>query len=66
MQKFNQTVILDVKDGLYVCPVCRQKTQQAYDPKSNATYLRLWCRNCKSVHYVNIAFGQCSVVSRCR
>ena len=66
MKNTKQAVMLDVKDGLYVCPVCREKTSQGYDPSTNATYLRLWCKKCKSVHYVNIVFGQCSVVSRCR
>ena len=66
MQNKQQPVTLSVKDGLYVCPVCREKTQQAHDPSTNATNLRLWCKKCKSVHYVNIVFGQCSVVSRCR
>ena len=66
LQNANRPVILDVKDGLYVCPVCRAKTQQAHDPATNATNLRLWCKQCKAVHYVNTAFGQCSVVSRYR
>lgn len=61
-----QSGILNVKDGLYVCPVCRQKTNQAYDEKTTATYLRLWCRRCKSTHYVNIEHGQGFVVCRCR
>lgn len=66
MQSEKRAVMLDVKDGLYVCPVCRAKTQQAFDTSTTATNLRLWCKQCKSVHYVNIASGQCSVVSRCR
>lgn len=66
MQNGKKAVRLDVKDGLYVCPVCRSKTQQAFDPSTNASNLRLWCKQCKSVHYVDIVSGQCSVVSRYR
>lgn len=66
MQNAKAAVTLAVKDGLYVCPVCKEKTQQAFDAATNATNLRLWCKKCKSVHYVNIVFGQCSVVSRYR
>ena len=66
MQNVNRPVTLTVRDGLYVCPVCKEKTQQAFDPATNATNLRLWCKKCKSTHYVNIVFGQCSVVSRYR
>ena len=66
LQSSRTPVTLAVKDGLYICPVCKEKTQQAFDPATNATNLRLWCKKCKSVHYVNIVFGQCSVVSRYR
>lgn len=66
MQTDNKSVRLSVKDGMYVCPVCRQKTNQAADPSTNAQNLRLWCRHCKTVHIVNIVFGQCSIVSRYR
>lgn len=57
---------LAIKDGLYVCPVCKSKTNQAADASTNAEHLLLWCRRCKAVHIVNIESGQCYVVSRYR
>lgn len=66
MQSLKSPVTLAVKDGLYVCPVCKEKTHQAYDEATNATNLRLWCKKCKSVHYVNIVFGRAAVISRYR
>ncbi len=57
---------LSVKDGLYVCPNCRQKTNQAARPDTEARHLLLWCRHCKAEFLVNIVSGQCSIVSRCR
>lgn len=56
--------ILTIKDGLYVCPACKRKTNQAADVATNAENLRLWCRHCKAVYVVNIVRGQCSIVSR--
>lgn len=57
---------LAIKDGLIVCPVCRQKTNQAVRPETSAENLPLWCRHCKAVHIVHIDSGQCYVISRCR
>ena len=58
--------MLHVKAGLIVCPVCKNKTNQAMHPKTEATNLPLWCRTCKTQTIVNIANGQCYEVSRCR
>ena len=66
MNEEKKAVILSVKDGLYVCPNCRQKTQQAADESTVARNLRLWCRHCKSGMIVNIDFGQCAMVRRYR
>ena len=55
-----------VKAGLIVCPVCKNKTNQAMHPNTEATNLLLWCRTCKTQTIVNIANGQCYEVSRCR
>jgi len=66
LQMNNQSGKLTIKDGMYVCPVCRQKTNQAASSDTQAMNLRLWCRHCKTVHIVNIISGQCSIVSRCR
>ena len=61
-----KSVKLIVKDGLIVCPNCKQKTNQAVRTDTKATNLTLWGRNCKAVHLVNIEHGQCYVISRCR
>lgn len=63
MQKGDRIAI---KDGYAVCPVCRRKTNQAIRPDTVADNLQLWCRNCKAVHLVKIASGQCYMISRCR
>ncbi len=57
---------LFVKDGLYVCPNCRQKTSQAARADTEARNLPLWCRKCKAIYLVNIEHGQCVVIRRCR
>ena len=57
---------LSVRNGRYVCPNCRQTTNQKADPETNASGLILWCRSCKAEYSVNIDHGQCFVVSRCR
>lgn len=57
---------LATKDGLIVCPNCKNKTNQAVREDTTATNLQLWCRTCKAVHLVNIDRGQCFVISRCR
>ena len=66
MQTKTKRVTLVVKDGLYVCPNCRQKTYQAARDDTEAENLQLWCRNCKAVYLVNIEHGQCVVLRRCR
>ena len=66
MRTANESAKMIVKDGYIVCPVCRQKTNQAVRPETKATSLQLWCRHCKAVHLVNIDSGQCFVISRCR
>ena len=65
MQNREKCDKLVVKDGYAVCPVCRRKTNQAIRPDTEAKNLQLWCRSCKAVHIVNIASGQCYVISRC-
>ena len=57
---------LIVKDERIVCPVCKQKTNQVVRAETVAENLQLWCPNCKAIHLVNIKFGQCYVISRCR
>lgn len=57
---------LVVKDGWFVCPVCKRKTNQHIRPDTNAQNLELWCRTCKTIHLVNIERGQCFAVSQCR
>lgn len=57
--------IISVKDNLYVCPNCKQKTSQAARNDTEAKNLSLWCRHCKATHIVNIVHGQCFVISRC-
>lgn len=57
--------IVAVKNNLYVCPNCKQKTNQAARIDTNATNLALWCRNCKVTHIVNITRGQCELIRRC-
>lgn len=63
MEKKRGTLV--VKDGLYVCPNCRQKTNLAARPETTARNLPLWCRNCKATFLVNIDSGQCVVLRRC-
>ena len=55
--------LLPVRDGFILCPDClnhgvRNKIQ-AVAPDTEATRLRLYCRQCKSRFVVNIAEGQC-------
>jgi len=57
---------LNIKDGRIVCPICKQKTNQAVRADTQAHNLAVWCRTCKAVHLVNIENGQCYVISRCR
>ncbi len=66
MSTGSKSVKLVIKAGLIVCPNCKQKTNQAVRPDTEATNLTLWCRSCKAVHLVNIDHGQCYVISRCR
>ncbi|MCI9473457.1 MAG: hypothetical protein HFF31_05535 [Flavonifractor sp.] len=66
MQSRGKADRLKLKDGLIVCPVCRQKTNQVVREDTTARNLVLWCRNCKAVHLVDIEFGQCFLISRCR
>ena len=66
MQSWPEGAKLKLKDGLIVCPVCRKKTNQAVRSDTTAHNLAVWCRNCKAVHLVNIEFGQCFLISRCR
>ena len=54
-----------VKDSLVVCPNCRQKTNLALRPDTTARNLTLWCRRCKASYIVDIADGQCYVISQC-
>lgn len=55
---------LNIKGGLIVCPVCRQKTNQSVRKDTQAKNLPLWCRTCKTLHYVNIVDGQCYLISQ--
>lgn len=66
MQTGAKPAKLVTKDGLYVCPNCKQKTNQAARADTEARNLPLWCRTCKAVFLVNIEHGQCFVLSRCR
>lgn len=66
MQNVAKPVKLGVKEGRYVCPVCKQRTSQKSFEITNAENLLLWCKQCKSEHFVNIVHGQCYVVSRYR
>lgn len=66
MQMQRESAKLVVKDGLVVCPNCKQKTNQAVRFDTKAENLPLWCKSCKAVHLVNIADGQCYLISRCR
>lgn len=66
LQRANECGKLIVKDGLYVCPNCKQKTNQKAFPETNADKLILWCRSCKAEYFVKIERGQCFVLSRCR
>ena len=66
MQNEKNAVKLSIKDGRYVCPLCKQKTNQAASDATNAQNLHLWCKQCKAVHIVNIVSGQCYVVRRYR
>ena len=54
-----------VKDSLVVCPNCRQKTNLTLRPDTTARNLTLWCRRCKASYLVDIADGQCYVISQC-
>lgn len=66
MQTSEGHVKLSVKNRRYVCPNCKQLTNQQANPQTNAEHLILWCRSCKAEFVVNIDHGQCSIVSRCR
>lgn len=66
MQNSEKACKLVVRNGRYVCPNCKQTTNQKASEDTNAQRLILWCRNCKAEFVVNIERGQCSVVSRCR
>ena len=57
---------LVVRNGRYVCPNCKQTTNQKADAETEASKLILWCRSCKAEYRVNIQRGQCFVLSRCR
>ncbi len=61
----NYGKLVTVKDGYIVCPNCGFKTTQILRPDTQAKNLRVWCRECKHVAVVDIAFGQC-FLSRCR
>lgn len=56
---------INVKNGLLVCPTCKQKTNQAVPADFEAHNLPVWCKTCKRQFRVNIEFGQCCEVSRC-
>ena len=66
MQTHRESAKLVVKDGLVICPNCRRKTNQVVRSDTEARNLTLRCRSCKAVHLVNIADGQCYLISRCR
>ena len=66
MQSAVKPAKLIIRNGRYVCPNCKQTTNQKASPDTNADLLILWCRNCKAEFVVNIDHGQCSIVSRCR
>lgn len=66
LQSQQEHAKLVIKNGRYVCPNCKQITNQKVSERTCAQALILWCRNCKAEFIVNIDHGQCSVVSRCR
>ncbi len=66
MQKQMEACRLIVRNGRYVCPNCKQTTNQKADAQTDASNLILWCRSCKAEYRVNIQRGQCFVLSRCR
>lgn len=52
--------MLTVRDGYLVCPTCRRnKRLLKIDPRTVATGLVVFCRDCKTEHIVNIERGQC-------
>lgn len=66
MQREEKSGKLTVRKGFVVCPVCKMDTNQFVRADTTAHNLQIWCRNCKSIHIVNIDLGQCFVVSRCQ
>lgn len=66
MQSAAKPAKLIIKDGLIVCPVCKQKTNLAVNANTWAKNLQLWCRACKAISLVEIEDGQCYLISRCR
>lgn len=66
MQMQNGRDKLVTRNGRYVCPNCKQTTNQKASDATEARALILWCRHCKAEYVVNIEHGQCSIVSRCR
>lgn len=52
--------MLTVKDGYLVCPTCRRnKRLIQIQPDTKAERLRVYCRDCKTEHIVDIDRGQC-------
>ena len=52
--------LLIVKDGWLTCPSCRRnKRLLKIDPDTKAERLRVYCRDCKTEHIVDIDEGQC-------
>lgn len=54
------SIMLTVKDGFLVCPICRQnKKMQEITPDMYALRTPVYCRRCKSRMLVDVINGQC-------
>lgn len=52
--------MLTVKDGYLVCPICRRnKRLMKIASDTVASRVRVYCRDCKTEHIVDIELGQC-------
>ena len=59
MQFNEKTAKLIVKDGWVICPVCRRNHRLLrVGPETEARYLPVYCRDCKTELILNITKGQ--------
>ena len=66
LQNPQQAVKLRIKNTRIVCPACKRMTYQVVRTDTEAKNLQVFCRECKWNALVNIADGQCFMVSPCR